>query len=715
MAEPSWKKTDSSWDERNSGRKMIDAGAPKIGCEHERASLGGRMAQMPGHEEPQTFTVICGRPGIAVVLAQGYIPVTLDAKPKPLDTQRPPVPFTFFDPNDPACQEILFDPKTSIPELFAIVRQWVPQVQHKIDVIGNEILRRGCHVNDRDGLTDMTLLHYACKAGAHGVAEAALVAKDLRTLLEEAVPLSCTLPKVTLPNYDNVPGNLMLSALGLRLGDRVLLDGQKVRGLGKKKSPSSPSLGSLQQREGAKADVGDQVLVAGPKQGIEPFYGKTDFAPGYGYGIELAQPTGKHDGSVFGVRYFTCAPRHGVFAPASRIQRIGGSTDPPGDSVGAKKVHQVTMTQPKRTFTTVRTPKDIASENSISRTAHKELVSMEEQDARVPALEPFRVEKAPPLIYYVPDFISKEEEDYLLRQRSVSGLEVLETEQDSLHLCLLGLSFQLQDLEQGLGSWTLAYSRIVQLQALQAELRGAAERVDALLAFGEGLAERSEPRAWASLEQVLRALGAHRDTIFQRLWQLQAQLISYSLVLEKANLLDQNLEVEGDSDGPAPGGIWGPWAPSTSLTPAELEWDPAGDVGDLGPSGQKISRRPGVPCELCGYREPQGRGQGLEDLLTLGLSHRKHLAAHHRRRLGKPQDKKRQASPSPSDVMLEVDHGAPASASRRPLTLFLLLLFFLLVGATLLLPLSGVRCCSHARLARTPYLVLSYVNGLPPI
>lgn len=28
--------------------------------------------------------------------------------------------FTFFDPNDPACQEILFDPQT-IPELFAVV------------------------------------------------------------------------------------------------------------------------------------------------------------------------------------------------------------------------------------------------------------------------------------------------------------------------------------------------------------------------------------------------------------------------------------------------------------------------------------------------------------------------------------------------------------------------------------------------------------------
>ncbi|XP_052635434.1 CAP-Gly domain-containing linker protein 3, partial [Harpia harpyja] len=246
-------------------------------------------------------------------------------------TLLPPAPlpkdyaFTFFDPNDVACREILLDPRTTVPQLFAILRQWVPQVQHSIDVIGNEILRRGCHVNDRDGLTDMTLLHYACKAGAHGVgdpaaavrlstrllalggdvtlrsrwthmnalhyaayfdvpelirtllraaaprvlhstcsdfshgtalhiaasnlclgavrcllehgadpalrnskgqvaaevvpdptdmaldkAEAALAARELRQLLLDAVPLSCSLPRVTLPNYDNLPGNLML-------------------------------------------------------------------------------------------------------------------------------------------------------------------------------------------------------------------------------------------------------------------------------------------------------------------------------------------------------------------------------------------------------------------------------------------------------------------------------------------------------------------------
>ena len=67
-------------------------------------------------------------------------------------------------------------------------------------------------------------------------------------------------------------------------------------------------------------------------------------------------------------------------------------------------------------------------------------------------------------------------------------------------------------------------------QALQADLRGAAERLDALLAFGEGLAQRSEPQAQAALEQVLSTFRAHQDSIFQQLWRLQAQLVSTSLV-----------------------------------------------------------------------------------------------------------------------------------------------------------------------------------------
>ncbi|XP_032105412.1 nesprin-4 isoform X2 [Sapajus apella] len=232
-------------------------------------------------------------------------------------------------------------------------------------------------------------------------------------------------------------------------------------------------------------------------------------------------------------------------------------------------------------------------------------------------------------------------------QHPASGLEVLEAEQDSLHLSLLGLGLWLQDLEQGPGRWALAQSGMVQLRALQADLRGAAERVEALITFGEGLAQRSEPRAWAALEQILRALGAHRDTIFRRLWQLQAQLVSYSLVFEEANTPNQDLEIEGDSDWPGPGGMWGPWAPSSLPTSAELEWDPAGDIGGLGPSEQKTARILGAPCELCGHRGPQGRVQGLEephtshsrqDMLESSLSHWKHLAGHRRRSLlRKPQ------------------------------------------------------------------------------
>lgn len=76
--------------------------------------------------------------------------------------------------------------------------------------------------------------------------------------------------------------------------------------------------------------------------------------------------------------------------------------------------------------------------------------------------------------------------------------------------------------------------------------------------------------------------------------------------------MDQDLEVDGNLDGSGPGGAWGPWAATNLPTPAELEWDPAGDVGGFGPSGQKTAQTPGTSCELCGHRGPQGNGQSLE-------------------------------------------------------------------------------------------------------
>ncbi|VDD75009.1 unnamed protein product [Mesocestoides corti] len=74
--------------------------------------------------------------------------------------------------------------------------------------------------------------------------------------------------------------------------------------------------------------IGDKVLVAGLRRGIVRFIGETQFAPGVWYGVELSKAVGKNDGSVDGVRYFTCEPKHGVFAPVLRLQKLPSRNRP---------------------------------------------------------------------------------------------------------------------------------------------------------------------------------------------------------------------------------------------------------------------------------------------------------------------------------------------------------------------------------------------------
>ncbi|KAI8509346.1 CAP-Gly domain-containing linker protein 4 [Branchiostoma belcheri] len=452
---------------------------------------------------------------------------------------------TFFDPDCPGCQLLLQDMDLSISQIFAIIRQWVPQ-----------ILRRGAHVNDRDGLTDMTLLQYACKAGATGIgsveaatrlaehviskgtdvrirsrwtnmaalhyaayfdvavlismllkasggrelevsllrknesdwskaldvdnlcreydngtplhiattnlcfeaarcllqhgadptikdgagrtplecipdtsgldatSETAIVATKMRILLKDAEPLTSqkNAPQYDMPSYETVSGKVLLSSRGLKLGERVIIGGVKaissswsrndpslareretrtrlawifcpplppcgvemgtlrfcgttefasgvwagieldepegkndgsiggiyyfkcapkhVRGfLGptRRRRLSAPKMdfshvtarvetglrkrSSSMTSEPGELEVGDRVIVAGQRTGVIRFSGKTDFAPGWWYGVELDKPRGKNDGSVSGVRYFSCEPMKGVFAPPSRVTR----------------------------------------------------------------------------------------------------------------------------------------------------------------------------------------------------------------------------------------------------------------------------------------------------------------------------------------------------------------------------------------------------------
>lgn len=388
---------------------------------------------------------------------------SISAAPMPSDCE-----FSFFDPNDASCQEILFDPKTSVSELFAILRQWVPQVQQNIDIIGNEILKRGCNVNDRDGLTDMTLLHYTCKSGAHGIgdvetavkfaaqlidlgadtslrsrwtnmnalhyaayfdvpelirvilktsklkdvdatcsdfnfgtalhiaaynlcagavktllehganpafrndkgqipvdvvpdpvdmplemADAAATAKEIKQMLLDAVPLSCSISKAVLPSSDHVTSKAMLASLGLRLGDRVVIAGQKV--------------GTLR------------------------FCGTTEFASGQWAGVELDEPEGKNNGSVGRVQYFKCAPKYGIFAPLSKISKVKegkkNTTHTPSTRaaphVRSQKVDVAHVTS-KVNSGLMPSKKENASESTLSLPPSEELKTVAENNAPQP-------------------------------------------------------------------------------------------------------------------------------------------------------------------------------------------------------------------------------------------------------------------------------------------------------------------------------------------
>ena len=69
--------------------------------------------------------------------------------------------------------------------------------------------------------------------------------------------------------------------------------------------------------------VGDRVIVGGSKLGTLRFCGTTDFAPGVWAGVEYDEEEGKNDGTVKGVMYFKCPRNHGVFVLASKVAKAG--------------------------------------------------------------------------------------------------------------------------------------------------------------------------------------------------------------------------------------------------------------------------------------------------------------------------------------------------------------------------------------------------------
>lgn len=67
--------------------------------------------------------------------------------------------------------------------------------------------------------------------------------------------------------------------------------------------------------------VGESVRISpDSKTGVVAFIGTTHFSHGVWIGVELDAPTGKNNGTVDGVTYFTCKPRYGIFVKPEKLK-----------------------------------------------------------------------------------------------------------------------------------------------------------------------------------------------------------------------------------------------------------------------------------------------------------------------------------------------------------------------------------------------------------
>lgn len=82
-------------------------------------------------------------------------------------------------------RSVIEDPNTTIAELFAVLRLWEPLIQEKVGAVAYYLFKKGAGVNDRDSLTDMSILHFACKSGAQGVGSDEGSAKVVSDLLKQ--------------------------------------------------------------------------------------------------------------------------------------------------------------------------------------------------------------------------------------------------------------------------------------------------------------------------------------------------------------------------------------------------------------------------------------------------------------------------------------------------------------------------------------------------
>ncbi|XP_046633510.1 CAP-Gly domain-containing linker protein 4-like isoform X2 [Daphnia pulicaria] len=116
-------------------------------------------------------------------------PVTHPPAEAPLCTQCQLTDAAYFDLSCLKCLQVFVNPQTSISQIFAVMRQWNPHTQRSIKFCIQQVLERNGHVNDRDSLSDMTLLHFACKAGAAGIGDPQVAAEVVQDLISRGADI----------------------------------------------------------------------------------------------------------------------------------------------------------------------------------------------------------------------------------------------------------------------------------------------------------------------------------------------------------------------------------------------------------------------------------------------------------------------------------------------------------------------------------------------
>lgn len=99
--------------------------------------------------------------------------------------------------------------------------------------------------------------------------------------------------------------------------------------------------------------VGDRVIINGRSSAVVRFIGTTEFAPrGIWVGVTLDKATGRNDGSIRGVRYFSTPPNTGLFvrpeavAPYSEENHAAGTIGAAGRGLlGRKEAKRVAVAE----------------------------------------------------------------------------------------------------------------------------------------------------------------------------------------------------------------------------------------------------------------------------------------------------------------------------------------------------------------------------------